>query len=272
MLADVLITKLSAEPQTSDEAGALAAKLALDRPKCDLIVDLRAVEEPSYQTLCRLMTLCSVLNDCGYSCMFYNLSAATRRVFHLYGFDKIFQIVEVSGAVPAVLGTPYGESPEQGASGTLEIRSLNNARGPLFPVSSENGKPRPLERRKYVRLRIPSSLQVDVLIWPGGRKTDYHKLMPGHSWHGRLVDISEGGVQVALDATERTSLGKGQLIGLQFSAKPIEKRLAFDALIKESLPTADGKNICFGLQFTGLEDNPEGLEGLQRLCELFGGK
>jgi anti-anti-sigma regulatory factor len=258
MLADVLITKLSAEPQTSDEAGALAAKLTLDRPKCDLIIDLRAVEEPSYQTLCTLVTLCSVLNDCGYCCMFYNLSAATRRVFHLYGFDKIFRIVEISGAVPA-------ESPEQssgllmeGASGTLEIRSSNNAR--------------PVERRKYVRLRIPSSLQVDLLIWPGGRKADYHKLIPGHSWHGRLVDISQGGLQAALDAAEKTYLGKGQLVGLQFRAKPAEKLLAFDAVIKEILPAADGKNICLGLQLTGLEDNPEGLEGLRRLCKLFRGK
>jgi hypothetical protein len=251
MLADVLITKLSGEPQTSDEAGALAAKLALDRPECDLIVDLRAVEEPSYQTLCRLVTLCSVLNDCGYCCMFYNLSAATRRVFHLYGFDNIFQVVEICATVPA-------EAPEQGASGTLEIRSSNKAR--------------PLERRKYVRLRIPSSLQVDVLIWPGGRKADYHKLMPGHSWHARLVDISEGGLQAALDAAEETYLGKGQLVGLQFRTGGAEKLLPFDAVIKEILPTADGKNICLGLQFAGLEDNPEGLEGLRRLCKLFAGK
>jgi anti-anti-sigma regulatory factor len=242
---DILITTLSAEPKTSEELNALTAKLALDGPKTDLIVDLGAVGEPSYQTLCKLMTLCSFLRDLGHSCMFYNLSAATRRVFQLYGFDRIFQITEVS----EIAFTP---SPEKLGKGTLEFHSSNNAR--------------PIERRKYVRLRIPSKLQVNVLLWHGGRNDDYNKLIPGHFWQGRLVDISEGGIQVAIDAVEETSLGKGQLIGLEFRPAPTEPLLVFDAKIREVLPTADGKNICLGLQFTGLKDNPEGRQGLQKLC------
>ncbi|MHC4438192.1 MAG: PilZ domain-containing protein [Planctomycetota bacterium] len=242
---DIFITTLSGEPKTSEELNALAAKLALDRPKTDLIMDLGAVGEPSYQTLCKLMTLCSFLSDLGCSCIFYNLSAATRRVFHLYGFDRIFQITEVSEIV-------FTPSPKQLDNGTLEIRGLNNAK--------------PIERRKYVRLRIPSWLQVNVLFWHGGRNDDYHKLIPGHFWHGRLVDISEGGIQVAIDAAERTHLDKGQLIGLEFRPIPAEPLLIFDAKIREVLPTADGKNICLGLQFIGLEANPEGRQGLRKLC------
>jgi anti-anti-sigma regulatory factor len=242
---DIFITTLSAEPRTSEELNTLTAKLALDRPKSDLIVDLGAVDEPSYQTLCRLMTLCSFLRDLGFSCMFCNLSAATRRVFHLYGFDKIFQITEVSGIV-------LTSSSEQANRGTLEIRGLNNAK--------------PLERRKYVRLRIPSWQQVNVLLWHGGRNDDYQKLLPGHTWLGWLVDISEGGIQVAINAVEKTSLCKGQLIGLEFRLNPAETLLTFDAQIKEVLPTADGQNICVGLQFVKLEDNPEGRKGLKRLC------
>ena len=242
---DILITTLSAEPKTSEELNALTAKLALDGPKTDLIVDLGAVGEPSYQTLCKLMTLCSFLRDLGYSCMFYNLSAATRRVFQLYGFDMIFQITKVSEIV-------FTPSPEQLGKGTLEFHSSNNAM--------------PIERRKYVRLRIPPKLQVNVLLWHGGRNDDYNKLIHGHFWQGRLVDISEGGIQVAIDAVEETSLGKGQLIGLEFRTAPAEPLLVFDAKIREVLPTADGKNICLGLQFTGLEANPEGRQGLQKLC------
>jgi len=242
---DILITTLSAEPKTSEELNALTAKLVLDRPKTDLIVDLGAVCEPSYQTLCKLMTLFSLLSDLGCSCMFYNLSAATKRVFQLYGFDRIFQITEVSEIV-------FTPSPEQLGNGTLEFRSLNNAK--------------PIERRKYVRLRIPSWLQVNVLLWHGSHNEDYHKLIPGHFWHGRLVDISEGGIQVAIDAVERTPLGKGQLVGLEFRPTPAEPLLIFDAKIREFLPTADGKNICLGLQFIGLEANPEGQKGLRKLC------
>jgi PilZ domain len=237
---DILVTRLSPEPQTSDELHALTAKLAIDMPKSDLLVDLGALEEPTYQTLCRLTALSNILSERGCCCMFYNLSAATRRMFTLYGFDRIFQILDSS----EIILTP---SPDRVNSGILKLHSSK-------------------ERRRYSRLRVPSWSRVDVLLWHGGRKDDYHKLRPGHSWIGRLVDISEGGIQVAIDATEATTLGKGRLVGLEFRPTPAKPVLAFDAQIREILPTADGKSICLGLQFTGLEANPEGCQGLQMLC------
>jgi anti-anti-sigma regulatory factor len=241
---NILITKLPAEPQTVDELNAITAKLSLDRPTSDLIVDLGAVNKPTYQTLCQLTKLCSILSERGCSCMLYNLSPATRRTLHLYGFDRIFHIADVS----EIALTPMVD---QMGTGTLEIFSLENAK--------------PLERRKYFRLRIPWWLQLNVLIWYGGRYDDYHKLLPGHYWYGRLVDISKGGIQIAIEATEETILGKGPLMGIEFRPNPAEPLLAFDAQIKEIQPTADGKNICLGLQFIGLEANPEGRQALQKL-------
>lgn len=241
---DILIAKLPPEPKTSDELTAVA-KLALDRPTSDLIVDMGAVDEPTYQTLCRLTELRSVLNDRGCSCLFYNVSVATRQVFNLYGFDGIFEIAAMSEVV-------FEPSVEQPGTGTLELRSSDNSR--------------PFQRRNYVRLNVSSSQQVDVLLWHGGRKDDYHKVLPGHCWRGRLVDISEGGTQVAIDATEGVTLGKGRLVGLEFRLSPAESLLAFDAQIRAILPTADGKHVCLGLQFVGLEANPEGREALLRLC------
>jgi anti-anti-sigma regulatory factor len=241
---NILITKLPAEPQTSDELDAIIAKLAIDRPASDLIVDLGAVDKPAYQTLCLLTKLCSVLSDRGCCCMLYNLSAAARRTFRLYGFDRIFHIADVS----EIVLTPLVE---QAGGGTLEICSLNNAK--------------PLERRKYFRLKIPWWLQMNVLIWHGGRYDDYHKQLPGHFWHGRLVDISTGGIQVAIEATEETMPGKDRPMGMEFRPNPAEPLLAFDAQIREIQPTADGKNVCLGLQFIGLEANPEGRQALQKL-------
>ena len=241
---NILITKLPAEPHTSGELNAITAKLALDGPTSDLIVDLGAVDKPTYQTLCRLTKLCSVLSDLGCCCMLYNLSPATKRTLHLYGFDRIFHTADVSEIALSPLV-------EQSDSGTLEICSLNNAK--------------PLERRKYFRLKIPWWLQMNVLIWHGGRCDDYHKQLPGHYWHGRLVDISKGGIQVAIEVTEETMLDKDGLMGMEFKPNPAEPLLAFDAQIKEIQPTADGKNICLGLQFVGLEANPEGRQALQKL-------
>jgi anti-anti-sigma regulatory factor len=245
---DILIVKLPAEPQTSDELHAVTT-LAHDRPKSDLIVDLGAVDEPTCRSLCELMKLCRLLSDRGRRCVFCNVSAATRQILTAYGFDRILDIAATSEVV-------LKPSVEQLSAGTLELRSSDNSK--------------PLQRRNYVRLNVPSPLHMDVLLWHGGRKDDYHRVLPGHCWRGRLVDISEGGGQVAIDAAEETSLGRGRLIGLEFTPKPGEAVLAFDAQVREILPTADGKNICLGLQFVGLEANPEGRQGLRRLCSSEG--
>lgn len=241
---DILITRLPSEPRTSDELDAITTKLVMDRPESNLLVDLGAVDEPTYETLCRLAALCSVLSDGGGCCMLYNLNAATRRIFNLYGFDRIFQIVDFSE-------TTLIPSPEQASRGILELHSSK-------------------EKRRYARFRVPSWAQLNVLVWHGGRKDDYNKLIPGHYWLGRVVDISEGGIQVAVDATEETTLSKGRLVGMEFRPNPAEPVLAFDAQIREVLPTADGKNICLGLQFIGLETNPEGRQALQELCNREG--
>ena len=255
---DILIAKLPAEPQTSGELTAVTA-LALERPASDLIVDLGAVEEPTCQTLCELMKLSSLLSGRGRRCVFCNVSEAARQTFAAYGFDRLLEIAAMSAVVlrPSVeqpLGSQLGA--ELLSTGTLELCSSDNAR--------------PLQRRKYIRLNVPPPLGIDVLLWHGGRKDDYHKLLPGHSWRGRLVDISEGGAQVAIDAAEKTTLGRGRLVGLEFSPKSAAAPLAFDAQVREILPTADGKNICLGLQFVGLKANPEGRQGLQKLCSAEG--
>ena len=43
-----------------------------------------------------------------------------------------------------------------------------------------------------------------------------------------------------------------------------------EIMITEVIPTAGGKSLCLGLQFVRLEGNPEGRQGLQKLCN-FGG-
>jgi len=243
---NILIVKLPTEPRTSDELNAVT-RLVLDRPKSDLLVDIGAVEKPTRQTLYKLTELCSILRDCGCFCVFYNVNEKTKRIFNRHGFDSFF---EIAGKSEVVLEP----SVEQLNTGILELHGSHQYE--------------PFQRRKYVRLHVPTSLEIDVLLWHSGLKDDYHKKFPGHYWKGRLVDISEGGAQVALDTVdvEETTLCKGRLLGMELRPDPAEPLLAFDAQIRELLPTADGMNICLGLQFVGLEANPDGVEGLKRFC------
>jgi len=241
---DVVITKLPAKPLTSDELRALTNKLAVDMPESDLLVDLGAVVQPTSKSVDTLKALTDVLSQRGRSCMFYNLTAATKRIFQLHGLHKVFRILETSDVVLL-------PSAGQMSHGMLELHGSK-------------------ERRRYVRLRVPSWLRVDVLIWHGGRKDNYHKKLPGHAWLGRLIDISEGGMQAAIPAAEARILGKGRLVGIEFKPYHAESPITFDARIIEILPTADGKHICLGLQFIAMEANPEGRQGLARLCSTGG--
>jgi len=245
---DILIVKLPAEPQTSDELDTVAVMVS-ERPESDLIVDLGAVEKPACRSLCELMRLSRLVSDRGHRCVFCNVGTAAGRILNVYGFDRVLDIAAASEVV-------LQPSAEQISSGTLELRSLDGSST--------------LQRRNYKRLSVPAPLEINVILWHGGRKDDYHKALSGHCWRGRLIDISEGGAQVAIDATTETSLGKGRLVGLEFTPNPAQALLTFDAQIREILPTADGKNICLGLQFVGLEANPEGRQGLRRLCSSGG--
>lgn len=141
-----------------------------------------------------------------------------------------------------------------------------------------------VQRRSYFRVDVPKSLKVNVLLWHRGlnripapvpcdrdervdnsnntsnKKQDYYK--------GRLIDISAGGAQIAIDTAQKPDLKKGQFIGLTFTPMPYEKPLILDAQIRNILPTADDKNICLGIQIVGLEASPEGRCVLQRLCNV----
>jgi len=138
-----------------------------------------------------------------------------------------------------------------------------------------------VQRRSYFRVEVPKSLKVNTLLWhrrqkEGGAKhnkghpeTDGDGQVPAsHYWQGKLVDISAGGAQVAIDATQREEFKIGQFIGLRFTPMPYETPLMFNARIRNILPTADRKSVCLGVQIVGLEASFEGRQILQRLCNV----
>ncbi|HUV41990.1 MAG TPA: PilZ domain-containing protein [Sedimentisphaerales bacterium] len=119
-----------------------------------------------------------------------------------------------------------------------------------------------VQRRNYFRIEVAEAVSVDVLIWhrqPG----QSGESGGGRSWQGTLVDISAGGAQIGLKATERPDFRKGQFVQFKFTPLPDETPLELDAQVRNILPTADQKNICIGLQIVALEANSA---VLRRLC------
>ncbi|MBN2313394.1 MAG: PilZ domain-containing protein [Sedimentisphaerales bacterium] len=245
---EILIVKLPAEPDMCYELDAITEEV-YERSQSDLIVDFEYVGRITCKNLCELLKLYNFMESHGRHCVFCNIGTVTRGIFHVYGFDRIFQ---VAGSSEVVLKPSY--EPTNG--GVLELQSLDNYQPP--------------QRRNYFILSIPPSLQVDVRLWHSSRHEVNPKSQIGHYQHGRLVDISEGGAQIALGATEENVFRKDDLIGVEFRPKPDKAVLTFDARIMEILPTVDGMNICLGVAFIGLEANPAGRLGLQEFCSAVG--
>ena len=135
-----------------------------------------------------------------------------------------------------------------------------------------------VQRRSYFRVRVPDTLKVAVCMWHRDyRRSTEHSQDPGsedwrgralHYWQGKILDISAGGVQVVIDVEQRPDFRKGQFVCLRFTPMPYEIPLMFDAQIRNILPTANGRNICIGLQVVGLEASAEGRKILERLCNV----
>ena len=137
-----------------------------------------------------------------------------------------------------------------------------------------------VQRRNYFRVEVPSSLKVNTLMWPRRKQGVQNEPAsanaqvqrqndgPDQYWQGRLIDISAGGAQVVLDNSNKDDFKNGQFLGIRFTPLPYETPVVFNAQIRNILPTADGTNICLGLQIVGLEASLEGREVLQRLCSV----
>lgn len=133
-----------------------------------------------------------------------------------------------------------------------------------------------IQRRSYFRVSVPKSMHVNVALWHRvGRSLDdplCHEYCPG-----RLVDISAGGLMVALtkdpEADQNhsqawSSFRKGQFVGLRFTPLPYETPIIFNAQIRNLLPTADDQAVCLGLQVVGLEASPEGRQTIARIASI----
>jgi len=125
-----------------------------------------------------------------------------------------------------------------------------------------------VQRRSYFRVEVPKTLRVKVTLWHRSSTETDHPEPPEHYWECRLTDISAGGAQIAIDSAQAQNFKKGQYITLRFTPVPYELPLMFNAQIRSVLPTADGKDVCFGLQIVGLEASPEGRRVLARLVEI----
>lgn len=242
-----IVVRLPAEPRTSDELETVT-QVALNEPDCDVVMDFADIQTLSQPTLCGLVILHRALGDTGRRLSFCN-TEAVRDVFKAHRIGRVLTGDCDEGIILEPMANP-------GNGGTL-VRAHQDETGTC-------------ERRHYVRLNVSRSLKLTVLAWHACQDHEVPQSPQPPCWRGMLVDVSEGGAQVAIDLAQEPTFHKKQFMGLQFAPMPYEPPITFGALVREVLPTADGEQICLGVQFAGLEANGEGRRGLQRLCSIQG--
>jgi c-di-GMP-binding flagellar brake protein YcgR len=128
-----------------------------------------------------------------------------------------------------------------------------------------------IQRRSYQRIMTPEKLNISVSIWSrsflgGGRGMPAAEV--SQSWTGKLVDISAGGLAVAISMSQGPLLEEGQFVSLKLTPLPNQTPLAFNVYVKSVSQTAAGDNVCVGMEMVGLEASSEGRLVLQRLCNV----
>ncbi len=125
-------------------------------------------------------------------------------------------------------------------------------------------------RRSYYRVKSPKRLLVPVCFWHRYCTTQDGEttIAAGPTWHSRLIDISAGGMQMALPAFPEHDFKKGDNVGVKFTPLEFETLLQLNAQVRNIIPTVDGKNVCIGLEMLGLEASPEGRLILSRLVGI----
>jgi hypothetical protein len=122
-----------------------------------------------------------------------------------------------------------------------------------------------ISRRSFYRVHVPDKLDVEVAVWHRCFRQDSQ---PEKIWRGRLIDLSAGGLQLAIPALQKPDFSEGQFAQVAFAPLPSEANLEFSAQIRNILPTADGLCVCHGMQMVGLEASKEGRLTLTRLAAV----
>ena len=241
----VVIVTLPAEPQTNSELET-AMQVVMNDSDFDVVIDFSEVDTISKQAICNLVILQRLLHTSSRHLGFSNIKPTLEEAFNTHRLSMV-----IASDWDGLIDLEPQE--DQAGGGTLVFENQNRTKV--------------YERRNYVRLNLSQSLKIPVELWPVSQAAGRAESAPTEAWRGVLIDISAGGAQVAVDFLQKATIRKGEFIRMRFAPIVYELSLTVDAVIRETLPTADTENICLGLQFVGLAANIEAQRVLERLCD-----
>lgn len=126
-----------------------------------------------------------------------------------------------------------------------------------------------VQRRAFERQPVPASIKVKCLFWHRGYLDDSERKPAEQYWQGRLLNLSAGGAQIAVDLALKPYFSQGQLVGVQFTPMSYQRPLLLEAHVKYLVDQSEQNQFLVGVEFLGLETGIEGREVLHRLIQII---
>jgi len=123
-----------------------------------------------------------------------------------------------------------------------------------------------LQRRVYYRVPIPAASPIDVRIWSGGLSSPTQDPpATSKAVTGRLLDLSVGGMCVAIAQADDPRFRTNALVGAEFRPETGRSSIALEACFRHAQPLGRDR-LSLGFQFIGLEVSSDGASLLARLA------
>lgn len=125
-----------------------------------------------------------------------------------------------------------------------------------------------LQRRVYYRVAIPAASPIDVRVWSGGLSSSTQGSPPeSKAVTGRLLDLSVGGMCVAIAQADDPHFHTNAVVGAEFRPETGRSSLTLEACYRHVQPLGRDR-LSLGFQFIGLEVSSDGASLLARLAQV----
>ena len=122
-----------------------------------------------------------------------------------------------------------------------------------------------LQRRLYRRAPVPSGVTVPVDLWQGD--LDIPRRQQESHCEGMMMDISAGGMSVAVQSPRVGELREDDAISCSFLLEPMEPPVCVSGRVRHQDALPDGR-VCLGVQFMGIDSAPDQRDTLSRITQL----
>jgi hypothetical protein len=124
------------------------------------------------------------------------------------------------------------------------------------------------DRRKHKRLSVFSFMHATATLSDSASTGQKGRGEHGQYWTGLLEDVSYDGAQIILPKGCERDLKERQNIAVRIKTTFIEDvKIDVTAQVKYIIPAKTHNGMQVGVEFTGLDENPQSQDAILRICE-----